>query len=273
MNTIQFDKASILADIETKIQNNNIRLPSAPEMIMSVNRALNNDSNSMRTIADIIQRDGPISARILRVANSPVIRGRNPITTIYDAITRIGINMIKGFTVAASLQDRFKSTNVELTNKLQKIWDDSLTLGLSAYFYVKHQKIAGLNPDTAMTAGILYYIGALPIIEYYSQHLPSQMSELDYAVFELRRHINMNILTDWGIPTEIVHACTKDAVETPAINDYGDVLILFSTYINTKKSEAAAVIPKINITYRDLDDFMSRHAEAIESVKREMMGH
>lgn len=273
MNTIQFDKASILADIETKIQNNNIRLPSAPEMIMSVNRALNNDSNSMRTIADIIQRDGPISARILRVANSPVIRGRNPITTIYDAITRIGINMIKGFAVAASLQDRFKSTNVELTDKLQKIWNDSLTLGLSAYFYVKQHKIAGLNPDTAMTAGILYYIGALPIVEYYSQHLPSQMSELDFAVFELRRHINMTILTDWGIPTEIVHACTKDAVETPAINDYGDVLILFSTYMSTKKSEASAVIPKIGITYRDLDDFMSRHRESIESVKREMTGH
>ena len=272
MSTLDFNKQELLEDIESKIQNNNLKLPSVPEMINNINRALNDDRNSMRHIADIIQRDGPISARILRVANSPVIRGRNSITTIYDAITRIGINMIKGFAMASSLQDRFKSSNPSLSDKLNKIWSDSLMLGLCSHFYVNQEKIEGLNADTAMTAGILYFIGALPIIEYYNRHRPNQLHELDIAIFELRRHINLAILSEWGIPTEIIHACTKDTIETPAINDYGDVLIMFHTYLHDKKGPAELVHPKLGITFRDLDDFVARHKEKIDSVKKEMMG-
>ena len=271
MNTsLEFNKAEILGDIESKIQNNNIKLPSIPEMINNINRALNDDSKSMRHISDIIQCDGPISARILRVANSPVIRGRNPITTIYDAITRIGINMIKGFAMAASLQDRFKSSNVQLSDKLHAIWSESLMLGLCSYFFVKQEKIEGLNPDTAMTAGILFFIGALPIVEYYNKHRPNKLNELDIAIDELRRHINLAILSEWGIPTEIIHACTKDSIETPAINDYGDVLILFHIYLTDKKDGFQLVHPKLDITYRDLDDFVARHRDKFEEIKKEM---
>ncbi|MCW8891243.1 MAG: HDOD domain-containing protein, partial [Sedimenticola sp.] len=81
-------KEEFFESLQTAITNNQITLPTLPEVALKVRDAVEQENVTAQQIADMVATDAALSARLLQVANSPLYRGRVSIDTIQMAITR-----------------------------------------------------------------------------------------------------------------------------------------------------------------------------------------
>ena len=70
-------------------------LPTLPVVVDTLEKATRNLSTDAAQIADIIKDDPAMTARILKVVNSAVYSAAEPITSIQQAVARIGFNAVQ----------------------------------------------------------------------------------------------------------------------------------------------------------------------------------
>lgn len=81
-----------LAEALTKeVSEGKLELPILPEVAHQVIRAISDDRMDARSLSEIIGRDQAMSAHLLRIANSAVYGGANPITSVQAAVSRLGM--------------------------------------------------------------------------------------------------------------------------------------------------------------------------------------
>ncbi|MBK1971788.1 HDOD domain-containing protein [Campylobacter sp. TTU_617] len=89
-------------------------LPPLPDTIIKLNDYIEKSGANIETnkVAEIISNDPLITAKLLKLANSPYYGFSREITTINQVITLLGIANIKNLITADSIKDNFK---VDLT--------------------------------------------------------------------------------------------------------------------------------------------------------------
>lgn len=197
-------ETEFLEELQTAIRNNQITLPTLPEVALRVRAAVEKDSSTAHEIADMVATDAALSARLLQVANSPLYRGRIPIESIQMAITRLGNRMVRSLVISLAMKQIFQATSDVLDKRLRQIWEDSVQI--AAICRVIAQDIPRLEKDQAMLAGLIHNIGSLPILtmaENYPE-LIDNPSLLDRYVEELNPIIGKQILEAWDFPESLV---------------------------------------------------------------------
>ncbi|MBW9260896.1 MAG: HDOD domain-containing protein, partial [Candidatus Thiodiazotropha sp. (ex. Lucinisca nassula)] len=76
------------------------RLVSLPDVCIKVNQLLGTSDYSVVEVADIITQDADISARLLRLVNSPLFGQRAKVETLSRAVTLIGANELRNLVMA-----------------------------------------------------------------------------------------------------------------------------------------------------------------------------
>lgn len=136
-------------------------LPAAPVIL---NKALKLTSDLQSNIDDIsknISADQILSARVIRMSNSPLFGRASKISTLSEAIKVLGFNQIKSIIVTASTAQMFKSgPQAEIA---QILWEHSLATAISARLIVK--KYGGLDKEEAYLCGLLHDIGKLVLLQ------------------------------------------------------------------------------------------------------------
>ncbi|MFT5580743.1 MAG: HD-like signal output (HDOD) protein, partial [Paraglaciecola psychrophila] len=79
---IQQIKAQIINAIET----NQLVLPTLPEVALQVREAANDEHINIKKLSDVITNDAALTARIIKVTNSPLLRARQPIEDLKMAV-------------------------------------------------------------------------------------------------------------------------------------------------------------------------------------------
>src|SRR5690554_5615407 len=70
------------------VKQDKLVLPTLPEIALRVRDVAEDPNSSVKDIANIISRDPALTARIIKVTNSPMIRSSKPINDIFAAVTR-----------------------------------------------------------------------------------------------------------------------------------------------------------------------------------------
>lgn len=164
------------------------RLPSLPTIIHELILAMNKEDVSVGILSQGIQQDQALSARVLRVANSPFFGLRKPVASIHDAIVVLGFRAVSSLVTTAALTDLFKMPSMSKFDQAS-FWRHSLGTAVCA------RHLASLNsfdPETAYTAGLLHDIGRLLLIichpEPYTEAL-TWREEQDCMLLEAERHV------------------------------------------------------------------------------------
>lgn len=201
-------KNRILTELIDELENNKLVLPSLPEVALKVRDTLDDENVNTKAVAQIISTDAALSAKLIQVANSPLLRGSTHIDSVDMAVTRMGNTTVKNTVNSLIVQQIFQPTT-EVTDKLfHTFWEHSTEVAAIS------QALAGfarLKPDQAMFAGLVHDIGALPIIKY-AEGIPELLDSPDVLkeiIRELHTTIGVALLSKWEFPQDIINVAAK----------------------------------------------------------------
>lgn len=263
----------IRAELLQAIDSDQLVLPTLPEVALQIREKAADPDVDVGTLTKVIQNDTALSARIVKVANSPLLRASRPIEDLRGAVTRLGITYTSNVATSMAMQQMFQATSDVVDQRMREAWSRSTEVAGIAHALARH--FTRLKPDQATLAGIVHRIGALPILTYAEENrrLLKDPALLDTLIEELHPSIGRRILEHWGFPPELV-AVPEGHLdfwrEVPKV-DYTDVVLVanLQSYIGTDNqlahmdwSEISAftrlgVSPEINTTeMEDLSDDM-----------------
>ncbi len=148
-------------------------LPTLPNVIHKLNSLSDNDKSSVQEMAKIVSSDQVLSARILRLANSPSY-GFYRVSTISNAMILLGVNVVKSLALSSSIFAIMEKDSVGL-------WEHSLAVGVAANLIAR--KLSLPECEEIATAGLLHDIGKVII------SLKCPEAEKDIVKLASERHL------------------------------------------------------------------------------------
>ena len=128
-------------------------LPTLPGVVNKLNSLTENDKASVQEMARIVSSDQVLSARILRLANSPSY-GFYRVSTISNAMILLGVNVVKSLALSSSIFEIMEKNSLGL-------WEHSLGVGVAANLIAR--KLSLPECEEISTAALLHDIGKVII--------------------------------------------------------------------------------------------------------------
>ena len=139
---------------------NHPSLPTLPAVAMEVLELSRQPDVPIKEIAQTIQNDQAITAKILRTVNSSYYALRSPCSTIARAAGYLGLNTVKSLVLGFSLVETFASENEEEASfDYQSHWRRGVYSAAGAKLIA--DLIPQVDADEAFISGLLQDIGAL----------------------------------------------------------------------------------------------------------------
>lgn len=129
---------------------------SLPLFYEHLNEAINHPRSSIDDISKIITEDQGLTARLLRLANSPMFGCYAKVDSITKAVTIIGTQQLRDLALAASVMGVFKGIPEELLN-MASFWRHSIACGIIARCLAVFRRES--NVERLFVAGMLHDIG------------------------------------------------------------------------------------------------------------------
>jgi len=255
-------------------------LPPFPENMMRVREALSDPEISLGSVAQIIQSDPLLTTRLLRMANSAMLRrGPIEILDLKSALSRLGLDMVRNTVTSIAMDQTFK---VEKSSPIYKFIEETrihcFHVGALSYLLTKrHQPQLGL--DAAMLAGLVHDIGKFYILTRIVDHpvLFEDPQTMIAILHEWHPGVGRAILETWGFPEVI--AMAADEHEWLDRDDHEDVnitdIIIVANQLahldsnDTEARKALLQLPssgKVGIGPVDLTVILEESGEEIGSI-------
>lgn len=234
-----------LADLLNDIENNRLVLPTLPEVALKVRKVVDDPNASAGQIAKIIATDAALSARLIQISNSPLLRGRVPVDSLPTAIARLGNKMVRNLVTSLLMEQLHQAQSPSLKKRLKALWLHSTEVAAISHVLAAH--FTTLKSDEALLAGLIHDIGALPILSRAQkfEELIENEEALSRITEKLHSRVGKAILEAWEFPDELsaVPSCHEDLHYSSGTEvDYVEVVLVanLQSYIGTSHHHAQA---------------------------------
>ncbi|MDP8222840.1 MAG: HDOD domain-containing protein [Candidatus Lernaella stagnicola] len=151
--------------IKTRISNRlragNLEVPVLPHVATQVLSLTSDPNVSARDFVALLEKDQQLSARLLKIANSPVYAGRVKITSIQRAVVTVGMATLRDLVFSVALGEQvFRSKR--FGDSMARVWEHSLAV---AYIAQEIARVRRQSAEHAFLAGLIHDIGKPLIIE------------------------------------------------------------------------------------------------------------
>lgn len=232
----------IKQDILKAIDNDTLVLPTLPEIALDVRRITEDENSGLFDLIEVINKDTALSARLLKVSNSPLFRGANEITNLNMAVNRLGMQYTSNLATGLVMEQMFQATSEMVDKRMRDTWQKSTEIaGMCNVLARSHSH---LGAGQATLAGLIHAIGSLPVLKYVEDNdIQINSVMLDNVVDELQPVIGEQILKKWDFPSELRNVpkeCINFTREVPKA-DYADLVMvaLLQSYAGTDHEYAS----------------------------------
>lgn len=214
----------ILRHVTDDLQNGVLALPRMHGSVQYAMQVVNDEDSSMSAIARAISVDPSIAARIMQVANSAWYWADVKVSTVQNAVARLGVRTTYLTLLGFGVRDTFKSNRKECQTYLSFLWNDSLRLAATASALAKRTE--RLSKDTAFLVGLLTHIGKLPLLAFYERHAGPALPWSSYLEFmeETGDSFRRLILIHWGFPEDILGLVAQEQLPSTTEPSYADLV-------------------------------------------------
>nr|WP_040371198.1 HDOD domain-containing protein [Alkalidesulfovibrio alkalitolerans] len=180
-------------------------LPTLPKVLDKVTELLDNPESSIEDIAKLISTDQVLSAKVLKMVNSPIYGFPGRIGTVQHALVLLGINVIRGIIISTSVFDM-------MVKSMEGLWEHSVGCSLACSCIAR--KAGFKDPEEYSVAGLLHDLGKVVL----SVQLPEMeravvetVASKDLSYFEAERdvmgfghdRINAWLSDNWHLPPNL----------------------------------------------------------------------
>lgn len=194
------------------------QLPPFPAITTKLLRALAHDESQTRQIVSLIRADAALASQLLQVVNSAAYATRVPITSIQNAVIRLGFQAVRNFALTVTMKSFLHTTS--RFDLLRGIWRHSLACGiLCDELAVACSTSAYGRDDNAYTLGLLHDVGRLGLFATYPRRYPALLAQAQGAdmMMELERqafgvdHCEAGgwLTRKWGLPEDVQLAASE----------------------------------------------------------------
>ncbi len=222
-------KNQLFMDCYRYMQSEKLALPTIPDVAQKIRKAINDNNATSNSISRVVQTDPSMTARLIKIANSPLYRGRRKIESCPEALTRLGLKTAQDIVTAFAMKAVFAAKSSVIKRQMTELWThSSYVAAISAVFA---HKTPGFDPDRAMLAGLIHDIGIVPILTHADKHpqIISNPKDLAETIKQLRSDIGVQIIRKWDLPRDfedvVINAENwyRDAKPEP---DYTDIVMI-----------------------------------------------
>jgi HD-like signal output (HDOD) protein len=135
-----------------------VQLAAFPDIYFKLRKTLESTSSTGEHIARVVSKDTSLTAKLLRLVNSPVYGFSVPIESIARAISLIGANGLSTLALGISAIYAFKDIPAELVD-MKEFWTHSIAVGSIARNIAG--RMPGLPGERFFVGGILHDVGRL----------------------------------------------------------------------------------------------------------------
>jgi diguanylate cyclase (GGDEF)-like protein len=152
----------MISDIELKnLLNKSKKLPTLPGIAIKILEAVQKERPDLQEIAGILATDPPLSAEVLKLINSPFFGLSRKVTSVFHAVSMLGMNVVKNMALSFALVKNFSKTGQDDFDYLH-FWKYSLTTAIAARMIA--DKVSRGNVEDAFFLGLLHDMGLLTLV-------------------------------------------------------------------------------------------------------------
>jgi HD-like signal output (HDOD) protein len=142
------------------------QLPVVPALLAELMESFGDDNARIDVLAKKIAMDQSLSAKVIKMANSVAYRRGKEVTSIEQAVIRLGFNTMRSIVIASGISSAFPATPGFDKNKF---WSDTFRVATIAKALAKHTTV---EPETAFTCAMMHNIGEILL----QSSLPEEMA-------------------------------------------------------------------------------------------------
>jgi putative nucleotidyltransferase with HDIG domain len=210
-------------------------IPTLPGVVSKITSMIHDPHVSTEKLGGIISKDQVLSAKVLKLVNSPFYGFPGRISSVSHALVLLGFNVIKGMLISASVFDMMSRAMVGL-------WEHSL--GCATVAGIIGRKLNETDSEEVFIAGLLHDIGKVMIKvtlpEDFEAILQAAKEEGAYMREVEERIVGVNhagiarwVAAKWNLPANIAEPMTchhdptraKDYARRAAMVHLADLLI------------------------------------------------
>lgn len=205
MTTMNRDMDEILA--------NEAELVSLPATFHEITEALSNPCSSAAYVANIISKDVGLSARLLRLVNTPFYGFPGKIDTLSRAVAIVGTNQLTSLAMGICVMSSFGDIPEDHVS-MQDFWLQSVACGMLARLLAIRTGIPG--DERFFVAGLLHDVGRLILLRSRPDMIRTVLEQAHgcgLPLHELERRcwgwnhgdLGAELLKQWKLPVFIEH--------------------------------------------------------------------
>ncbi|MEY4577165.1 MAG: hypothetical protein RL701_1868 [Pseudomonadota bacterium] len=205
-----------------RIHKGTLRLPAMPGAARECLRLLDAPEQALDRVVRVIANDPIIAPQVMRRARSALLGGTQPVRTLDQAVSRLGVRELREIVLDISARQLFQSKNAAIRKLTKNLWEHSVAVGVLARAIAKRRK--DLDPEAAYLAGLLHDVGkpvaaALLLDAERSLDAPQEAwlgSDAWLGVItECHREVGVALARSWDMHEDVLLAIARSERYTP----------------------------------------------------------
>jgi putative nucleotidyltransferase with HDIG domain len=183
-------------------------VPALPLAVERVLRATEDPNTELDDVVNAIEQDPALSARVLRLSNSPYFGMRQRVGTVRLALVILGMREVRNIVLAVSVIGAVSSSRL-LALVARDFWQHSSVTAMAARVFAK--QLRKQNLEDAFVGGLLHDMGQLALAERFEHDYTKicltagsdedRLCELEKEHFGFTHaDVGAAFAQEWGLP-------------------------------------------------------------------------
>lgn len=188
-------------------------LPALPKAACHIMAVIEDPRTTATRLEKALAMDQALTAKVLRIANSPFYGAARQITTVSESIVRLGFVTIRNWTLVTAARSVFLAPGAGML--YQKIWRQSVLSAMGAQLVA--QAVGRVQPESVFIGGLMQNIGQLVLARSHPELFQEILAESaesgrPYHEVELRvlgfdhGELGALLLREWNLTEDLEDA-------------------------------------------------------------------